>query len=567
MELYRILEEKTKYYDYVFKSPFSIENVQKCREIKELVGWQKFCYNEKGWRFKDPALVQMIREKFPNVIIDPGIIEQVKEAELDNLHQASRADKAEQLKRGESTPLLISGLKGNLYPYQKIGVEFFVNSGGRAMLCDSPGVGKTAQALAYIVHAKKNRTLVVCPASVKFAWMSEAKKWTKLKAQVIDSRTDFRDIDYDTKIIIVNYDALKKLFNELMKMSFDCVIADESHYIKNSTAARSKAFKAIAKKSESILLLSGTPVLSRPLEIWNALTLMDPKKWVNYWDFTRRYCNGHQGQFGWEAQGATNIPELQEQISQYFLRRTKEEVLSELPPKNFIDVPVDLSKEERKQYDLAESNMLRYLKEYKKDKTPEEIAKSLMAAKLVKLNLLREINAMGKIATAKELIDSIVDAGEKVLVFSSFNAPLKELAEMYEENSVLLLGETPVEERGEIVRKFQEDPKTQIFFGGTKSAGVGITLTAASNVIHMDFPWTNADIEQATDRAHRPGAMYQSLNVYQIISRDSIDGFMLKLLKHKKRIVDQLVDGVVYDEEVQTIDGYLKSLEDKHKIK
>lgn len=457
-----------------------------------------------------------------------------------------------------------NGLKEQLYDYQKIGIEFLLNSGGRALLADSPGVGKTAQALGYIVSAGHKRNLIVCPASVKFAWENEIDKWTHLKSFVVDSKTHLEDIPFDVECVIINFDILKKFFNEFMKYQWDCMVVDEAHLIKSQKAIRSKVIKALSRNIANVIMLTGTPVLSRPIEMFNMLQIIDPRTWNNYYHYAVRYCDGKQGYYGFEAKGASNLDELRVRINKYFLRRTKDEVLKELPAKNPIDIPMDLSKEDRAQYDLVESNLIRYLRE-QKDKTDKEILKSLQGEKLVKLNLLREINAMGKIATTKELIDNIIEAGEKVLVFSSFNAPLLELADLYEENSVMILGSTPIDERGEIVKQFQNNPDKKIFLGGFKSAGVGITLTAAGNVIQLDMPWNPADLLQAEDRAHRPGATYQSLNIYKIISRDSIDGFMKKLLNYKQEIISHLIDGREVEEENKMVDDYIKQLEIKYK--
>ena len=458
----------------------------------------------------------------------------------------------------------IQGIKGELYDYQKAGVEFLLKSGGRALLADSPGVGKTAQALGYISHSGHKRSLIICPASVKFAWESEIEKWTTMSSFVVDSKTDLELIPADVNCIIVNFDILKKFFNEFMKYKFDACIIDEAHMIKSPKAIRTKVVKALSRGIDNVIMLTGTPVLSRPIEMFNMLSIIDPKVWNNYYHYAVRYCEGKQGYWGFEAKGASNLGELNERISKYFLRRTKEEVLKELPPKNHIDIPMELSKEDRTAYDLVESNLVKYLRE-NKGKTDKEIVRSLAGEKLVKLNLLREINAMGKIATAKELIDNIIEAGEKVIVFSSFNSPLNELADMYEENSVMILGDTPVEERGALVNKFQKDPNTNIFFGGTRSAGVGITLTAASNVIFLDFPWNPADLEQGENRAHRPGASYESLNIYQIISRNSIDAFMKKLLYVKQKIIDKMIENEDVENEDGMIDDYLKELSLKYK--
>lgn len=457
----------------------------------------------------------------------------------------------------------IENIKGQLYEYQKIGIEFLLKSGGRALLADSPGVGKTAQALGYLAHSGFKRNLIVCPASVKFAWENEVEKWTHMKSFVVGPKTILKDIPFDIECIIINFDILKKFFNEFMKYKWDCLIVDESHLIKSQKAIRTKVIKALSKNIPNVIMLTGTPVLSRPIEMFNMLQIIDPKMWNNYYGYAVRYCDGKQGYWGFEAKGATNLDELHQRINQYFLRRTKDEVLSELPTKNHIDIPMDLSPEDREAYDLVESNLIAYLRE-NKGKTDKEILKSLQGEKLVKLNLLREINALGKLHTAKELIDNMIEAGEKVLVFSSFNAPLRELADMYEENSVMILGDTPIDERGDLVKKFQNDPNTKIFLGGFKSAGVGITLTAASNVIQLDMPWNPADLIQAEDRAHRPGAKYQSLNIYRIISRNTIDGFMKKLLDRKQEIIDKMIEGKEVEDEENTIDEYLKQLEDKY---
>lgn len=547
---FRIVVEKTKYYEYAFQSPYSRDTVAICRQLKDELGWKEFCYYDGKWRFKDPSVALTIRDRFPSTIIAPEIFEHIKAVAEYNRHREEVSERAEQLKSLTMSDIEISGIRGNLYPYQKIGVEFFINSGGRAMLCDEPGCGKTAQVLAYLVHTKKKRSLVVCPASVKFSWESEVEKWTKLKSQVIDGKTDFRTIDHDTNIVIANYDILKKQFNELMKMEWDCLIADESHFIKNNAAQRTKAFKAIAKNAKSLLLLSGTPVLSRPVELWNALQLMDEKKWTNYWDFTRRYCAGHQTRWGWEAKGATNLEELQRLISPYFLRRRKVDILKDLPEKVFVDVPISLDKESRTEYITAERELVRYLKEYK-NKKAWEIDKAMNGQKLTKINMLRQISVGGKVKMAEELIESIIESGQKVLVFSSFNNPLKQLQSKFP-GSVMITGETPVNERGDIIKRFQTDPDTNVFLGGIMASGTGITLTAASYVIFLDYSWNPADIEQALNRAHRPGATAERLTIYHMFAKNTIDEFMKDLLIEKQEIFDALIDSDIKKEEKST---------------
>ena len=439
-------------------------------------------------------------------------------------------------------PINPKGLKMELYPYQEVGVEFFHNSNGKAILADVPGTGKTAQSLAYVLHAGFSRTLVICPASVKFAWEMEVKKWTSLKSFVVDPKTKLSDIPHDVQIVIINYDVLKKHFNELMKYKWDCMIVDEAHFCKSNKAIRSKIVKQLSKVIPHSLLLTGTPVLSRAIELFNLLNIIDPQVWNNWYQYAVRYAGGRHTYFGFEAKGSTNLEELKTRIGKYFLRRTKEEVLKELPPKIKIEVPVDLAKEYQDQYRMVSENLIRYLREHKHEQS-KDIIRAMHAEKLVKLNLLREIIAAGSVDVAYEIISNIIDSGEKVLVFSCFNAPLKKLFLNFADKAVILLGETPVGDRGGIIKKFQEDPNCKIFFGGIKSAGTGITLTAASNVVILDLPFNPADLDQAINRAHRPGADYESLNIYQITVRNSISEFIKKMLDRKQEIIDVLIEG------------------------
>ena len=563
----KIIKEKTLYHNYALESEYSPGLVNFCKFLKNTLGWQEFQWDHenKRWRFKDPAIIIMIKDKFKELEIDPELRKELNIKEEEASREVEKEERAEQIRTATKSTIQLKGIKKDIYEYQKLGVEFLLNSGGRALLADGCGVGKTVQALGYITHSGFKRSLIVCPASVKFSWESEIEKWTKLKAFVVEPHTEFSEIPHDANCVIINFDILKKHFNELMKYRWECLVGDEIHMIKSNTAIRTKAFKAISKNVPNVIMLTGTPMLSRPIEMFNMLNIIDPKTWNNYYHYATKYCEGHMGYWGFEAKGASNLDELSRKIAKYFLRRTKEEVLTQLPPKNRIEVPIDLPKEDRGQYELVESNLVKYLKKYKSDKTDKEIAKSLQAEKLVKLNLLREINAMGKIPTAKELIDNILDAGEKVLVFSSFNSPLQELFNEYEECAVMLHGGTPVEERGDIVKDFQTKKGTKIFLGGMLSAGVGITLTAASNVIFLDLPWRPADLEQAENRAHRPGAEYESLNIYQITSRDSIDGFMKNLLHRKQQIIDRVIDGEEEGDESKMLDTYLKELSLKHK--
>jgi len=561
----RIVKECTPYFKFSLEKISSEAVGEYCRFLTQSFGWYDIAWQERKWRFNDPQIASMIKEKFPETEVNIDIEGELIDRFIEKEREREKVENIRRIKEGGESKIEIKGIKGDLYNYQKLGVEFFINSNGRAILADSPGVGKTAQALGYIAHSGKKRSLIVCPASVKFSWENEIKKWTNLKSYIIESQTKFAKIPHDTNIVIINYDVLKKNFNKLIKYKFDICVFDEAQYLKSSESFRSKISKQLARNIPHVIMLTGTPILSRPIEMFNMLNMIDPVIWKNYYSYAKRYCGGVKTRYGFEAKGAENLDELRERIESYFLRRTKEEVLKELPPKNKIEIPINLSPEYRKKYDLVESDLVKYLNSYKQGKTSMEIARMLQAERLVKLNILREINTMGKLEAAKEIIDTIIESGEKALIFSSFNSPLKELHNFYKEKSVILIGETSIKDRGEIVKNFQEKSDIQLFFGGTKSAGCGITLTAASNVICLDLPWCPSDTEQQINRAHRPGAIYESLNIYTIISRDSIDDFMVKLLQKKQEIIDQVFGDKEEEKKEDIIDEYIDSLKLKYK--
>jgi SWI/SNF-related matrix-associated actin-dependent regulator 1 of chromatin subfamily A len=538
----RILLKKTKYHRFVWTFPYSTTYLNVARGLKDLHGWKKFSFTNEtsvtGWAFSDAEILNKLVDTFPTIDIAPEVeIELGKEALY--VQQRQQVVKVTKNVRNKvDTSFKVNNIKGELYPYQKVGVEFIEASHGRAIIADQPGLGKTLQALGYAMHKKFERTLVVCPASVKYSWRKEVEKWTKATSFVIDGSTVIRDIPPDAQFWIINYDLLKKHLQELCKVRFDFIVGDEAHMLKNVQAQRTKAFRTIAHNIPNVVLMTGTPLLSRPIELFSLLNIIDARAWNNYYEYARRYCNGHQSQFGFDASGASHMEELNEKIQSYFIRRRKEEVLKQLPPKNHIKLPVALDKDSQREYEEVEDNYAGYfIKESKGG------GLGAGSAGLVKLNALRQITSKGKIHAAMDIIDSCIANNEKVLVFSSFVAPLKELHEAYGDVAVIITGEVAEKDRNAAIEAFQGDPNTKVFLGGYKSGGVGITLTEAENVIFLDYSWNPADHQQAEDRAHRPGAKAKTLNIYQIYALNTLDEKLEEVLTKKRKIFDKIIDG------------------------
>lgn len=542
----KIVAQDSQYHRFRLYFDYSPDIITFCRILKDSFGWKRFSFTsykeEKFWVFSETVFLKVLVEKFPDIEIEPQVMEIWKKEDSEINQEKERENEINLIKQKKDTKFEVKGIKENLYPYQKVGIEFLIASGGKAIIADPPGLGKTSQTLGYITHLDIKKALVVCPATIKSSWENEILKWTDLSYIIINSKTKIEEIPEDTRIWIINYDILKKSLEILLKINFNLVVFDESHFLKNNSSQRCRAARHLTRNISKVIHLTGTPLLSRPIEMFTLLNMIDPQLWNNYYNYSRYFCGGKQTRWGWDSSGATHTEELHNRIKKYFIRRSKEEVLKFLPPKNRIDVPVRLENNILKEYEAAEDDLFRYLKTYK-GKQPSEIARIIAAEKLAKLTILRQLVSLGKIDTAEEIINSILESEEKILVFASFIKPLNILFEKFKNISVMLTGMTPIEERGEIVKEFQNNPNIKIFFGGLKSAGLGITLTAAQNVLFLDYSFVPADHKQAEDRVHRHGQKASSINIYQLFAKETIDEKLKKILERKQKIFDQVIEG------------------------
>jgi SWI/SNF-related matrix-associated actin-dependent regulator of chromatin subfamily A-like protein 1 len=558
----KIIAQNIGYHKFAFYFDYNQEVVEFCRLLKNTYGYDNFSFygfkGHKAWIFSEGEIIAAIKGNYPDTELDLVADAEYKRA-LDRIKQDRDIEKkALEIKQKDSSDIVINGLKLELKPHQKVGVEFFINNRGRAILADQMGSGKTAISLAYVVKEKLRKVLVVCPASVKFSWADEVAKFTNLKSVVINGKTDKNIFSEDAEIFIINYDILSKFKDTISEFNWDAIICDEFHMIKDSRRKRTKAVRDVAKKIPRCLLLSGTPLLNKPIELFNGLNMMDPKTWNSYNSFALRYCGGFYGPYGIEIGRPSNLDELQGRIQKYFLRRTKDQILKDLPPKVFTSIPVELADDIRVEYNFIASSLKRHLSGEKQNE--EEDGNDSGVNHLAALGAMRQLTTRGKIESAKELIANIVGGGEKVVVFSNYIDPLNELMEEFKGVSVMLTGQTPVEERKEIVEKFQNDDNIKIFFGGIKSSGVGITLTAGTSVVFIDYSWVPADHLQAIDRIHRIGQTASSVSIYQLFARDTIDEMMKKILEEKQIIFDQLIEGKPTDDYGFSVAGDLLSM-------
>ena len=427
--------------------------------------------------------------------------------------------------------------------FQKTGLAFVDGTGGNAMIADQPGLGKTCQSLAYLaLHQEFRPAVVVCPASLKLNWEREAGMWLETDdvVEVIKNGKPY-PLTGDIGIIIINYDVLKKWLPELRRCKPQVLIYDESHSIKNPKAARSKAAAQLAKSVPHKILLTGTPVLNRPSELWSQLCIIDPKRYnsKSFFSWHKRYTAAHQLHFGqktvWDFSGASNLDKLAESLKGIMIRRTKAEVLPELPEKRRQTLLVSI--DNRREYNHAEKDFLSWIKEQKGNAAAERASS---VEQLSMVEALRQIAIHGKMNQAIEWICDFLETGEKLVVFATHRATIDTLMQEFSKVAVRLDGGMCAEEKQLSVDRFQGDDEIRLFIGNVKAAGQGIPLFAASNVIFLELDWTPMMHIQCEDRLHRIGQK-KAVNCYYLFASGTIDEKIMDMLEAKGGITSAAI--------------------------
>lgn len=463
--------------------------------------------------------------------------------ELDD-DDPSNGEVIEALSESIGIALTKSGIKRELFQFQKEGVAFIHSRKGRALIGSEMGLGKTIQALAYLqLHPELRPAIVVCPASLKLNWVKEIQltMTEKKDTQILTGKTPSR-ISGD--IVIINYDILKHWVESLLKIKPKIIIADEIHFIKSNSAKRTKAMKDLAKPVPHFIALSGTPIVNRPIEIYNAVTIVNPRVLPKFIDFAKRYCGAVHNGFGWEMKGATNSEELHKLLtSTVMIRHKKSDVLKDLPDKTRSFVPIVLDNQE--EYTSIEDDVIGYLKEVKGDDAADRASNAEI---IVRIEQLKQAAARGKLESAIEWIDNFLESGEKLVVFATHKFVIDRLIEAFKKVAVKIDGSTSMVDRDKAVVRFQTDPSCLLMVGNTKAAGVGYTFTAASNVAVLELPWTSGDLVQAEDRCHRIGQK-DAVNVYLLLAQGTIDEKIAYMLDSKTKVLDAVLDGKETQEE------------------
>lgn len=523
------------------------------------------------WLSKYSSLAKLAKTEHGNLLLRKSnfaALDAIPEIKIDVIHQA------------EYTPSDV--LKATLRPYQIEGVKWLLghfNSNLGACLADDMGLGKTLQTLAVLVAVQEQlgytakttnfdlfqnetvvereplKTLIVLPSSLVFNWYNEAVKFTPhfSKMQYVgNDRKLLAGRLESSDLIFTSYSIIHRDISILEKYNFRYLILDESQYIKNKN---SKIFKAINKiNTAHKIALSGTPIENSLDDLWSQMQFINPDILGTYDFFAANFKIPIE-----KKQDENSLAELKNLIQPYILRRTKEQVLKDLPELTEQIYYCNMDPEQEKLYEKEKSKARNFL--LKTDgSSPDKIS---IINTLMKLRQLSNHPKMvdqesevdsGKYIAVTNYLKNLVKGKQKTIIFSSFVTNLSFYTTWCKENKIEfceITGETPAAKREHQVKKFQEKEHPLLFFISLKAGGVGLNITKASYVLFLD-PWWNPFAEkQGVGRAHRIGQL-NKVNVIRFISKNTVEEKIIKLQENKKLLSDSLLEESYINDEIET---------------
>lgn len=533
-------------------------NMQIVEELKLLSG----CFynpDTKEWEIPLTVLTEFVDRtcKLDEIIIEP-------------LLMYSSQPIVHQLSEYKTTP----------FDYQQDGIQFGLNHND-FLLLDAPGLGKTLQ-LTYLAQELKEREglehcLIICGINtLKTNWKAEIEKHSNLSCRILGQRINRKGKlvvegvqerlqqlknPIEEFFVITNIETLRddKVVAAILKNKhnkFDMIVVDEVHKCKNPNSQQGKHLLKLNKARHKIGA-TGTLLLNNPLDSYV------PLKWIGaerstYSNFRYYYCN-YGGPFGNMLLGFKNVNILQDQIKKYSLRRTKD--ILNLPPKTIIPEYVDMSDSQSIFYNNVKEGIAQEVNQMK-----VKLSTANMLALVARLRqatacpsiLTTDNIESSKIERAVDLSEQIVTGGDKVVIFSTFKETVYELQRQLQPYGVVVATGDQTDEEIEYAKNaLQTDPNTKIFIGTWQKCGTGITLTAASYLIFIDTPWTAAEFTQASDRIYRIGTN-DSVFIYNLIARDTIDERVWELVNDKEAIADYIVDDKITPQGVESLRKYIE---------
>ncbi|EGG19971.1 SNF2-related domain-containing protein [Cavenderia fasciculata] len=452
-------------------------------------------------------------------------------------HETSEISKKDLEKR------IPKALLDSLLPFQARGVLFGVQHNGRCMIGDEMGLGKTIQALGIASYFRSYwPLLIICPSSLRHNWSKEVQRWFRSDITQQDiSIMMSGDNSADQLVNIVSYDLVTRVYKKkLANQHFRAIICDESHYLKNVDAKRTSAVLSLVQSATIRILLTGTPALSRPIELYPQLAALDAPIFDKQEDFGKRYCAGVKGRYGWDFSGNSHLAELHYLLRSVMIRRHKHSVLRELPPKHRSQVVVDVPRDHQLLYEQKAA--LVFSRSNKESMVRKGAAGENERAHVMDLYLL---TGQAKLAAAKSYTTQLILENKKFLLFAHHSDVLNGLEQEIRSHQISYIridGSTPPAVREANVTRFQNQPKCQVALLSITAAGTGLTLTASSLVVFAELYWTPGVLRQAEDRVHRIGQKNE-VNIHYLIGKGTLDDRIWPMICNKLEVIGETLDG------------------------
>lgn len=482
-------------------------------------------------------------------MLQTSTLAEIVHGEIDIIHDEEFFQLKDKIMRAEELkPQAPKDLQATLRPYQLEGFQWLIRLGewgAGACLADDMGLGKTVQTIAFLLaHAKNGPSLVVAPASVISNWRNELNRFApSLNVYHLGEYVTRHSIVKKAAagdVVLATYGLMVPAQEILVKKKWDTVCLDEAHNIKNRGTKTSAVCMLLQAKHR--IILTGTPVQNHLGELWNLFQFINPGLLGTYEQFHQKFIQPIE-----LLQDTERQQQLQSLVAPFMLRRTKQAVVKELPEKTEITIDVELTNEEMAFYEVIRREAEQRFKEEGDQLTINalaELTRLRRTACSVELTDASWVEGSSKVNAFMELVENIVEGDHSVLVFSQFTSFLQIVGRALKEahQSYLYLdGSLTIKQREQVVSDFQKG-KSPIFLISLKAGGVGLNLTTANYVIHLD-PWWNPAIEQqATDRAYRIGQK-QAVTVYHLISHHTIEEKILRLHENKRALSDSILEG------------------------
>lgn len=476
------------------------------------------------------AILEFIRETFQRVWSNPSeaIFKEQLLGDIDDRY-------ADMYKLFEEQMLPKLGYQDKLYQHQKDSLFMAFNKQHNLFALEQ-GLGKSNIAGSLSKMMSFKRTLIVCPASLKWTWMKDlcgpVSGFNELYFSILDSNKSRTIKAFQERFVICNFDSLEKHMGHILSSPLHHIIIDECTAIKSTSTIRYKKCDEIIKANPQakVSLLSGTPLRNRCVDFFAYLKIVGHPLGSNYAAFVREYAIASKGRGPYmKISGAKNTAQLWRNTSNFTIRKRKDECL-DLPAKIYSKLHFNLN-DYKSEYDKAVLDAL--------EKSGNTNLNSC-------IHTINRVTSKAKLSGVIEFIESIVDQEEKVVVFSTYTDIILALQEHFISKCVMINGSVDSKERSNRVDKFMQDEKCMVFIGQTLAAGTGLTLTSASNMVFCDLPFSPADLVQAEDRCHRIGTT-KPVNIYYASCDDSIDEHIYDLIVSKAHDASKIIDNKLSD--------------------